>query len=96
MIKCTGLNCPMQAGKVDPVTCKAADTCKWATKPLTNADKHFHNATDEQLAEYLSELSTAPSCTGKCHKDYEIYGELRTFCRDCWLDWLKQEIKDNG
>ena len=65
-------------------------------KPLTNADKHFHNATDEQLAEYLSELSTAPFCTGKCHKDYEIYGELRTFCRDCWLDWLKQEVKDNA
>ena len=63
---------------------------------MTNADKHFHNATDEQLAEYLLELSTAPSCTGKCHKDYEIYGELRTFCRDCWLDWLKQEVKDNA
>lgn len=38
-IKCTGLKCPMQVGKVDPATCKSADTCKWATKPLTNADR---------------------------------------------------------
>lgn len=63
---------------------------------MTNADKHFRNATDEELAEYLSELSTAPSCTGKCHKDYEAYGELRTFCRDCWLNYLKQEATDGS
>lgn len=63
---------------------------------MTNADKHFRNATDEELAEYLSELSTSPSCTGKCHKDYEVYGKLRTFCSDCWLDYLRREAKDNA
>ena len=31
------------------------EKCKWATKPLTNADKHFRNATDEELAEWLND-----------------------------------------
>lgn len=59
-------------------------------KPLTNADR-IRAMTDKELAEFLAELRIAPSCTGKCHKDYEIYGKLRTFCHDCWLDWLKTE-----
>ena len=50
----------------------------------------------EELAEYLAERSTAPSCTGRCHKDYDVYGELRTFCHDCWLEWLKQEAESGG
>ena len=62
------------------------------TKIKTNADK-IRAMTDEKLSEFLSEGRTAPSCTGKCHKDYEIYGKLRTFCHDCWLDWLKQEAR---
>lgn len=75
----------------EPPTIKSAEPIK----PMTNADKYFRNATDEELAEYLSERSTAPSCTGRCHKDYEVYGELRTFCHDCWLDWLKQEVESD-
>lgn len=57
MIKCTGLNCPMQVGKVDPATCKAADTCEWATKPLTNADR-IRNMSDEELAYFLTGVQT--------------------------------------
>jgi len=62
-------------------------------EPLTNAD-HIRAMTDEELSEFLAEERTAPSCIGKCHKDYEIYGELRTFCSDCWLEWLKEEVKE--
>lgn len=62
-------------------------------KRKTKADL-LRAMTDEELAEYLAERSVAPSCTGKCHKDYEVYGELRTFCHNCWLDWLKQEASD--
>ena len=100
MIKCTGLNCPMQDGKVDPATCKTADTCKWATKPLTNADKHFRNATDEELAEFIPSGPCPPirwhrdefgARYTECPNDERIHG-----CRDCWLDWLKQEVKDNA
>lgn len=56
----------------------------------SNGDK-IRRMTDEELAEWVAERSTAPNCTGKCHKDYEVYGELRTFCHDCWAKWLKQE-----
>ena len=58
----------------------------------TNADR-IRAMSDEELAEFLAEERTAPSCTAKCHKDYEIYGELRTFCSDCWFEWLKQEAE---
>ena len=60
---------------------------------MTNADR-LRSMTDEELAEFLAERSVAPSCTSKCHKDYELYGELRTFCSDCWLAWLIQEVDD--
>lgn len=58
-----------------------------------NYDK-IRSMSAEEMAEYLAERSVAPSCTGKCHKDYEVYGEQRTFCHNCWLDWLKQEVKE--
>lgn len=61
-------------------------------KPQTNADR-IRGMSDEELADWVAERCTAPNCTGKCHKDYEAYGELRTFCHDCWLDWLKQEAE---
>ena len=84
MIKCTGLNCPMQDGKVDPATCKAADTCKWATKPLTNADKYFRQATDEKLANKLYSIHI---------NNFPFWGQWTV---EQWLDWLKQEVKDNA
>lgn len=54
-IKCTGLKCPMQDGKVDPATCKAADTCKWNTKPLTNADRKQEYPTEVSEMCYMEE-----------------------------------------
>ena len=86
-IKCTGLKCPMQDGKVDPATCKAADTCKWATKPLTNADR-IRAMTDEELARHFS--------FRWCPPDRHCTALDKITCYDCWLDWLKQEVKDNG
>lgn len=87
MIKCTGLNCPMQVGKVDPATCKTADTCEWATKPLTNADR-IRAMTDEELAMLLN-----PTCpTGECPDN--LPWDQAHDCYKCWLDWLKQEVKE--
>lgn len=60
---------------------------------ITNYDRVARKS-PEEMSEFLAERATAPSCTGKCHKDYEIYGELRTFCHDCWLDWLRQEVSE--
>ena len=64
-------------------------------KPITNADR-IRAMTDDKLAEWLSRLIFAPDCNGKCHMDFEKYGEQRTFCSDCWLVWLKQEANDVG
>lgn len=53
---------------------------------MTNADKYFRNATDEELAERLSRQNfwNCPPhgllCPGNC--------------RECWLDWLKQEVEE--
>lgn len=66
------------------------DNCDMAVP--SNADR-IRAMSDEELADWVAERCTAPNCTGKCHKDYEAYGELRTFCHDCWLDWLKQEAE---
>lgn len=53
---------------------------------MTNADK-IRAMTDEEMAHYFSEQPDAcpgrSGCSGKS-------------CYDCWLDWLKQEVSDNG
>ena len=79
---------------IEPKDCENCEQYHSKYKP-TNADR-IRAMSDEELAEYLAERSVAPSCTGKCHKDYEVYGELRTFCHNCWLDWLKQEVDDDS
>lgn len=109
-IKCTGLNCPMQAGKVDPATCKAADTCKWATKPMTNADSirdSIRQMTDEELSNLLSTVQSSIALNvvnalqpffGKACYDNAIkqVRDRSTQNQREWLDWLKQEVSDNG
>ena len=57
---------------------------------MTNGDK-IRSMTDEELAELLFDgagVSTSPpgrNCVSDCHWDS---------CRDCWLDYLKQEAED--
>jgi hypothetical protein len=84
-IKCTGLNCPMQAGKVDPATCKAADTCEWATKPMTNADR-IRAMTDEEMAQWLTFIEEKILAKQLSISRSEMFAD--------WFDWLKQEVKD--
>ena len=91
MKNCTGRNCPIQKGMVDPATCKLK-YCSWFTTPKTKADD-IRAMTDEELAELFSRLKQSPDCNSKCHMEFEKYGEQRTFCSDCWLDWLKQEVQ---
>ena len=63
-------------------------------KKLTNADK-IRSMTDEELAEWASIremcfiyhlLINDPDLRNKCR----IYEN----CKDCWLEWLKQEAAD--
>ena len=54
---------------------------------MTNADKYFRCATDEELAKcfkssmcpayFDNETSWCPDCG----------------CKQCWLDWLKKEVQ---
>lgn len=56
-------------------------------KRMTNADR-IRAMTDEELANFMEALPDAcppmrTLCSGKN-------------CNDCWLDWVKQEVKDNA
>jgi hypothetical protein len=92
-IKCTGLNCPMQAGKVDPATCKAADTCEWATKTLTNADR-IRAMTDEELATLLTKVMAGNSGArlDGIWQEKGMEENQRYFTRLNWLGYLKQRL----
>ena len=59
----------------EPPTIKSAE-------PMTNADKYFRHATDEEIAKYMSHGKAG------CH-----YSQCKNniSCYECWLDWLKQE-----
>lgn len=55
---------------------------------MTNGDA-IRAMTDEELADYFSELSCWPNagredCRGVAN------------CMDCWLDWLKQEVTEHS
>lgn len=52
---------------------------------MTNADK-IRQMTDEDLAEYIRVFFPEVCPPGNCP------GE--DYCYKCWLDWLKQEVRD--
>ena len=54
-------------------------------RPITNADR-IRSMTDEELADYFSELSCFPGANRDICK-------VAANCMDCWLDWLKQEAE---
>ena len=57
-------------------------------KPITNADR-IRAMTDEELAELFVHLCCPYSLGGKVECNIENKG-----CKECWLDWLKQEAID--
>ena len=83
--KCTGANCPMQVGYVVPETCPEPEKCRYATFPQTNADR-IRNMTDEELAEYLSNVHYCPT-PSICDHTKE--------CKECWLKWLRSPMEES-
>ena len=62
-----------------------------AYKPpiITNADR-IRAMSDEELAEWLGQYGERSfACTGLGACD------CQTTCRECWLDWLRQEVTDD-
>lgn len=81
--KCTGANCPMQAGYVVPETCPEPEKCQYATFPQTNGDK-IRAMSDNELAEYLSEVHYCPT--------FSICDATKN-CYDCWAEWLRSPVE---
>ena len=64
-------------------------------KPITNGDR-IRAMNDEKLAEFLQK--NRGGCRALTTESYvcDFYTEdLNTDCNACWLDWLKQEGKNN-
>ena len=58
-------------------------------KAVTNADR-IRAMSDEELAEWLGQYGERSfACTGLGACD------CQTTCRECWLDWLRQEVTDD-
>ena len=56
---------------------------------MTNADR-IRAMTDEELA-YWAGVTCPPSFV---FWSKECKGEWNSDCHNCWLDWLKQEVKE--
>ena len=80
MKNCSGINCPMQYGVVDPATCEAVNYCKYATPPITNYGRII-SMTPEELAKIMSGLESFALTFGG------------GWPPEKWLDWLKQEAE---
>ena len=52
----------------------------------TNADR-IRSMTDEELAEFCGRNAGCAECVAKVGDDCEE-------CREVWLEWLKQEVKE--
>ena len=55
-------------------------------KPKTNADR-IRALSDEELAKFMNERNACLRTHLRTAAECEEYHN----CKDCWLDWLKQE-----
>ena len=68
----------------------------WKPKnnPITNADK-IRQMSDEELAEFLAKQEyRKPTFDGWLPLCNHVMGDRichRNGCKECWIDWLKQE-----
>jgi hypothetical protein len=78
----------IQFGRYDP----PITTCyKFKKKLLTNADR-IRSMTDEELASFAHDHSCIYCPMDDCDGRVNIG---RDACYKRWLDWLKQEVKNN-
>ena len=64
---------------------------KKATPKITNADR-IRAMTDEELAERFASACPPKDATNRCCL---YYFQESNGCKDCWLDWLKQEVDND-
>lgn len=64
--------------------------CKDFKKKMTNADKYFRKATDEKIALFIHNTEAVAFDLSQAN-----IGKKALSVEE-WLDWLKQEAKDDG
>lgn len=66
-----------------------------AKKRITNAER-IRAMTDEELAEFLLKVNVAsePCMTDEGNCKWEDYPTHDKGCKDCFLEWLKSEVKE--
>ena len=80
--------CDMKADSPDP---DMERECHWFAQK-TNADR-IRAMTDEELAElFMQEYDGADSFT--CPVPHPCPPEKEASCRECFLDWLREEAKE--
>ena len=60
---------------------------------MTNADR-IRAMTDEELSVFLAGMTYSKNCSQKCRKEMMAFGEIRTYCDDCWLEWMKKDVDE--
>ena len=60
---------------------------------MTNADK-IRQMSDEELAQHLFDVSNYACPPGK--EFTTVFCGKYPDCKECWLDWLKQEVESDG
>lgn len=91
-IKIDGFKCVEDmAQAVLNYTYKGKTLKEWAdsiSEPQTNADR-IRTMTNEELAEWLAAYNERSSVC----PNFGAYS-CQASCTQCWLDWLKREVKD--
>ena len=69
------------------------DLSEWEADTQTNADR-IRAMTDEELAYFHVGIGCPPGIDvyEKCHD----IGAVPPVCLKCWLEWLKQEVSEDG
>lgn len=80
-------DCPHCVFEKTEANCRGCfEGSHYRPKPITNADR-IRAMSDEELAVMFFNYHYSFTCPEKgCH-------ECKESCMDCWLDWLKEEVK---
>lgn len=88
-MKCSGKNCPMQH-TYDIGECKIVETCAYATKTPTNADR-IRAMSDEELAGFLCGIFEVEEKNAK----YISGTTIPEYNDDNVLQWLQQPAEED-
>lgn len=94
MSKCEICRLRKESAKAFDIHWLGEEDCPYDECPIpdfskTNADR-IRAMSDEELAEFMEPYDSG--CPR--WKEKPIQCSKRTNCRECWLDWLREEVTD--